>query len=538
MSKLKRRSTSQRNAEVARRMRERRTGDDFRLLDNRRRANSHKIERQDVEFKTEDNRRKAEALKIEQQDDEFKTEDNKRRAEALKIERQDVEFKTEDNRRRAEALKIARQNDEFKEEERRRNALRIHNNRDKYKSNFDGMRSNYESKIKEGPTHICSCCSGLWFEYSIREYTVEMLTNKGLNAEFIDTVCYLKQAIIKLCATCRNDIMPNKVPNLGLSNGLGFYEVPDCLKILTELEERLISPRIPFMAIRSLGSCKQFGLKGNFVNVTMNVDANVSVLPRSFSDTHTIQLKLMRQIKNKNAFMYETIRPKVVHTAVKYLVEQELYKDEGIVISHDWLKEYSNERENFIIDDEDKKFDENESISKDFDNEDKWNECDDKPVNPSATETLLHDEIGDQNNMGIKFAPGENNRPISILMDLKVDELTFPKMYCGKQRKTKANVKLTYAKIAKSELRMFDRRCVLENKVITLEEAENISYEKKRDLIRNDPVTCVRYFEHRLKCLWEILSAPCGPLQGYELEDKYVRVEFQVRGSPHIHALL
>ncbi|CAF4305723.1 unnamed protein product [Rotaria socialis] len=592
-----------------------------------RRANSHKIERQDVEFKTEDNRRKAEALKIEQQDDEFKTEDNKRRAEALKIERQDVEFKTEDNRRRAEALKIARQNDEFKEEERRRNALRIHNNRDKYKSNFDGMRSNYESKIKEGPTHICSCCSGLWFEYSIREYTVEMLTNKGLNAEFIDTVCYLKQAIIKLCATCRNDIMSNKVPNLGLSNGLGFYEVPDCLKILTELEERLISPRIPFMAIRSLGSCKQFGLKGNFVNVTMNVDANVSVLPRSFSDTHTIQLKLMRQIKNKNAFMYETIRPKVVHTAVKYLVEQELYKDEGIVISHDWLKEYSNERENFIIDDEDKKFDENESISKDFDNEDKWNECDDKPVNPSATETLLHDEIGDQNNMGIKFAPGENNRPISILMDLKVDELTFPKMYCGKQRKTKANVKLTYAKIAKSELRMFDRRCgrisklfftykklqtrkfsdtisinlrktnntkditvaqmlnrdyvnglihngdaftflrcdrsspafwelkkgapetkwseliviliqVLENKVITLEEAENISYEKKRDLIRNDPVTCVRYFEHRLKCLWEILSAPCGPLQGYELEDKYVRVEFQVRGSPHIHALL
>ncbi|CAF3339481.1 unnamed protein product [Rotaria socialis] len=65
-----------------------------------------------------------------------------------------------------------------------------------------------------------------------------------------------------------------------------------------------------------------------------------------------------------------------------------------------------------------------------------------------------------------------------------------------------------------------------------------MNYEKKCDLIRNDPVTCVRYFEHRLKCLWEILSAPCGPFHGYELEDKYVRVEFQVRGSPHIYALL
>jgi hypothetical protein len=646
MPKLKRRSTSQRNAEIARRMRERRTDDDFRLLDNRRRANSLKIERQNDECRTEENKKRAEAHKTERQNDEFRTGENKKRAEALKIERQSDEFRTEENKKRAKALKVARQDDEFREEERRKNTLRMYNSRDRYKSNFGAMKSNYESKIKEGPTHICSCCGGLWFEYSIREYTVEMLTNKGLKAEFIDTVCYLKHAIIKLCVTCRKDIMSNKVPNLGLSNGLAFYEVPDCLKILTELEERLISPRIPFMAIRSLGSCKQFGLKGNLVNVPMNVDTNVSVLPRSFSDTYTIQLKLMRQMKNKNAFMYETIRPKAVHTAVKYLVEQELYKDEGIVISHDWLKEYSNERENFIIDDEDKKLDENENIGKDFDDEDTWNERDDKPVNPSATETLLNDEIGDQNDIGIKFAPGENNRPISILMDLKVDELTFPKIYCGKQRKIKANVKLTYAKIAKSELRMFDRRCgrisklfftykklqtrkfsdaisinlrktkntknitvaqmlnrdyvnglihnddaftflrfdrsspafwelkkkevmamnrqlgcatlfltlsaaetqwseliviltqVLENKVITLEEAENMNYEKKCDLIRNDPITCVRYFEHRLKCLWEILSAPCGPFQGYELVDKYVRTEFQVRGTPHIHALL
>ena len=129
------------------------------------------------------------------------------------------------------------------------------------------------------------------------------------------------------------------------------------------------------------------------------------------------------------------------------------------MISHNWLKEYSNEREDFIINDEDKKFDKNENITKDFDNEDEWNESNEKPVNPSTTETLLNDEIGDQNDIGIKFAPGENNRLISVLMDLKVDELTFPRIYCGKQRKIKPNVKLTYAKIAKSELRMFDRRC-------------------------------------------------------------------------------
>ncbi|CAF4205698.1 unnamed protein product [Adineta steineri] len=371
-------------------MKERRANDEFRLLDNRRRAKSHKAERQNNEFKTQENERRAKALKIEPQNDEFKTQDNKRRAEAHKIERQ---------------------NGEFKEEERRRNALRMYNSRDKYKNNFDAMKSNYESNIKEGPTHICSCCGGLWFAYSIREYTIDMLANKGLKTEFINTVCYLKHAIIKLCATCRKDIMSNKIPNIALSNGLAFCEIPDCLKILTELEERLISPRIPFMVIRTLGFSKQFGLK-------------------------------------------------VVHTAVKYLVQQELYKDEGIVISNDWIKEYLNEKENFIVKNEDKKFNETENTGEYSDHDDNWNESDDKPINPVTTETLLNDETEDQNDIGIKFALGENNRPISVLMDLKVDELTFPKIYCGKQRKIKENVKLTYAKIAKSELRMFDRRCV------------------------------------------------------------------------------
>ena len=417
MPKLKRRSISQKNAEMARRMRERRTDDEFRLSDNRKRANSHRIERED---------------------EEFKQGENKRRAEALKVSRQDAGFK---------------------EAERRKNALRMINSRIKYRDNFDDMKSDYELKIKEGPTHICSCCGGLWFDYSIKKCTVEMLLEKEFEAEFIEKICYLKYPIIKFCVTCKKDMMSNKVPNLSLPNGLAFYDVPHCLKILTELEERLASPRIPFMVIRSLGSCRQFGLKGNLVNVPMNVDTNVSVLTRSFSHTHTIQLKLMQQMKNKNAFMYETIRPKVVHTAVKYLVEQELYKDEGIVISHNWLKEYPKESENYIVDDEDRKFDENENCSNGFDDENKWNECDDKPVNPTTAETLLNDEITDQNDIGIKFAPGENNRPISILMDLKVDELTFSSIYCGKQRRITENVKLTYAKIAKSELRMFDRRC-------------------------------------------------------------------------------
>ena len=69
MPKLKTRSISQRNAEMARRMRERRVDDEFRLLDNRRRANSHATERQSHEFRTEENTKRADALKFARQDD-------------------------------------------------------------------------------------------------------------------------------------------------------------------------------------------------------------------------------------------------------------------------------------------------------------------------------------------------------------------------------------------------------------------------------------------------------------------------------------
>ena len=73
-------------------------------------------------------------------------------------------------------------------------------------------------KYNKGPFIFVAGCGGLWFEYSIREFTSEMLTNKGLKKEFIDTVCYLKNTVIKLCVTCRKDIMLGKTPDLCLSN--------------------------------------------------------------------------------------------------------------------------------------------------------------------------------------------------------------------------------------------------------------------------------------------------------------------------------
>ncbi|KAK7106301.1 hypothetical protein V1264_017570 [Littorina saxatilis] len=69
------------------------------------------------------------------------------------------------------------------------------------------------------------------------------------------------------------------------------------------------------------------------------------------------------------------------------------------------------------------------------------------------------------------------------------------------------------------------------------EEIEQWTFLEKAELIRDDPVTCVRYFDHRFRALFNtVMRSADGPLG--EICDFFYRVEFQHRGSPHIHGLI
>ena len=61
-------------------------------------------------------------------------------------------------------------------------------------------------------------------------------------------------------------------------------------------------------------------------------------------------------------------------------------------------------------------------------------------------------------------------------------------------------------------------------------------WNERAELIRRDPVTCARYFDHRSKELFRVLRSEVCPLG--KLTDFYMRIEFQQRGSPHVHSLL
>jgi hypothetical protein len=71
-----------------------------------------------------------------------------------------------------------------------------------------------------------------------------------------------------------------------------FPRKPEVLKNLTPLEERLISPRIPFMQVRGLPSGGQLSIHGNVVNVPADVNTTVNVLPRPVNESPTIPIKL------------------------------------------------------------------------------------------------------------------------------------------------------------------------------------------------------------------------------------------------------
>ena len=78
---------------------------------------------------------------------------------------------------------------------------------------------------------------------------------------------------------------------------------------------------------------------------------------------------------------------------------------------------------------------------------------------------------------------------------------------------------------------------LIDNRDYTHDEIENMSKKEKQRLITADPITCARHFNHRTRILFsDFLKSAQGPLG--EMKEFFYRVEFQHRGSPHLHCLL
>lgn len=72
---------------------------------------------------------------------------------------------------------------------------------------------------------------------------------------------------------------------------------------------------------------------------------------------------------------------------------------------------------------------------------------------------------------------------------------------------------------------------------MSIDECLNLSFLEKADLIRNDPITCARYFDHRIKLLLNVMRSKSGMFKTHPIYDFYWRIEVQKRGSLHLHGL-
>ena len=64
---------------------------------------------------------------------------------------------------------------------------------------------------------------------------------------------------------------------------------------LYPMEERVIALRIPFMQMRELPRGGQFCVKGNVINVPVDIQPTIKALPRQVDDTCTIPVKLKKK---------------------------------------------------------------------------------------------------------------------------------------------------------------------------------------------------------------------------------------------------
>ena len=71
----------------------------------------------------------------------------------------------------------------------------------------------------------------------------------------------------------------------------------------------------------------------------------------------------------------------------------------------------------------------------------------------------------------------------------------------------------------------------------TDEELENLNWEETCRLIQSDPVTCARRFDYQFNTfLKQFLLSEIAPLG--KIKDWFYRVEYEQRGSPHVHMLM
>lgn len=267
-------------------------------------------------------------------------------------------------------------------------------------------RKKFHEFVSKGPEHVCTSCSQVFFRHSVilmkitnyPRFTLLTYCIKGIKS--VDNREYI-------CMQCNDYLKKCKIPPCSVGNNLSFPDIPNELTGLTQLEQLLISPRIPFMQIRELPRGGQLGINGNVVNVPADVNKTVRVIPRNRSETETIPVKLKKSLNFKSRIAFEQVRPEKIIKAAKWLISHSnLFQNKDIEVNEQWASDCNSDitRKNLPCEiDKD-----NETI---LCEEDEAEDC------VGKFDTVLHPSDFREFNRILNIAPAEGNSPLSIFQD-------------------------------------------------------------------------------------------------------------------------
>ncbi|KAK3104116.1 hypothetical protein FSP39_024549 [Pinctada imbricata] len=430
--------------------------------------------------------RKSEEVRKKEREKERQYHSEARKSEEVRKKEREKERQYHSEARKSEEVRKkerekerqyhseARKNIEVRNKEREKEIKAKRRSRNKSRNqSLETVIINFREQLKRGDDFVCTCCRQTFFQHSVYLADLNFFRKKNISSTLLDKATHgIKSCSDSewICKTCHKYIMKKELPPMCVSNGLEMHDIPEEISKwkLTSTEERCCALRVPFMRLKQLGVGKQYGIFGNTVNVPMDPNNVVQVLPRRYEETATIKLKFMRRMMYKHATVFETIRPKVVYNTTKYLIENsDLYKEEGVKLAEEWEKD--------IDETEERDFESEENISEctnpsedkndmviDEDEDDKWNELNEEDMYGKGNQdTLLQPlDYTDDGNKALKIAPAEGSSPVSLYLDTYAEEKSFPVLFGGKKRTSNEdrNTKLTYATICKAELRSQDPR--------------------------------------------------------------------------------
>ena len=319
---------------------------------------------------------------------------------------------------------------------------------------------NFHEQIKHGPIFVCTCFQQTWFKESVSKVE-NMKLDDECKSKFLTSTVSVEN-VEWICNTCCSSIRQKKIPKLSVLNGMMWPLKPMELDLFP-LEERLVSLRIPFMQIRELPRGGQYSVRGNIVNVPVDIQPTENSLPRKLDENVTVPVKLKKKLSYQKCDYHENVRPTKVMMALHWLMNNsDFYKNANINVDDNWFQEITTSASEIVqefvktqmrrdqnTDDDDETVDNDVDEFCEVDGVGRDGNCD----------TLLDDASRDMNQV-YTFAPGEGQRPLSLYQDQTAEYLSFPTIFCGKGRlqDDERQVRVSYADIAKWELRSVDRR--------------------------------------------------------------------------------